>query len=969
MAVGVARWTSWPLAIQTAPAPSVGVTVQVEVTRRASGATESGSLAADAGSAAPPTSPAVVPNARVIVFSETTERKFREVARGRTGEGGTVFLAGVPEGPAWVLAEGKDSSRVSRRVVVSPNQRIQLELDTAHALGVTVLDDQGAPIHEATALVRDADTLPFGALTDAAGKASFDRLGGGKYRLEVYARGFEAAQRSGVDADIQITLRRLGGLGVSVVDGAGEAVEEAEVYIVGSSLWPARRLQTDKQGKADLPGLLSGIYDLRARKGGRVSAVASGIRLDRGEHRHVELRLGVGRFVPLRVKGEKPESLPIENAAVVVAEFGLSPFPLTARTNSRGHASVGPLAPGPAFVSVRAEGYVGRGAIPVPESPSEPLQVVLMRGATLNGSAVDQHGHAVAGARVEIIGFDTDGLPIAETPLIAAYRDTHFDFAMKPMPLIPAGELGVTVGHIPYVNEAQNSGGWTELPTDYRPWISDVEGRFKAHPVPPGRVRALVRHPAYVESLSEIVELGPGGEREVTVVLLEGGRLIGRVVDERGQPVGGARVVVASTHGAYERSLLSERDGMFRLAAVPHDVSVSLARAEDPTRFVWRGPVALKDGQEREIEFTLPNEREALAWRVVDSDDQPIDLAQVTLLSLSAEVPLRITRFTTEQGEIDLADAAGLELRVAVRAPGFVPISEQVRSAPAERVIVMQRGVRVEGRVTAVRGRVDVAGARVTLITDLRKDSTLSNSRGVFEFDQVPTGIATLRVAHDEYAGIEKRIKVERTGRRDRAFELEPIDLEPGATVSGVVLDAEGEPVARARVAVGFVASVLARGSLPAGTVITDEEGRFVLRGVGSGVHQVSAVGPDQRRGAERLDIEQGATVEGVTIELGEADEPEVIGPHAGGLAVSFGERDEPQGTRVVIVDVSAESEAERAGLQRGDVLSKVDGASVHSMRGAREKTNGKAGTDVVLVVVRRERRLSFRVRREALSR
>src|SRR5690606_2405108 len=174
---------------------------------------------------------------------------------------------------------------------------------------------------------------------------------------------------------------------------------------------------------------------------------------------------------------------------------------------------------------------------------------ILRAGGRLRGRVVDIHGHAIAGARVEVIGFDQDGLPIAETPLIAAYRDAHFDFAMKPIPLVPAGELGITLGHVPYVNEAQTSSGWTQLPADYSPWISDVEGRFTAHPVPPGRVRALVRHPGYVEALSEVVELGPGGEHEITVTMLEGARLVGRVVDTRGFPVADARISVSALRG------------------------------------------------------------------------------------------------------------------------------------------------------------------------------------------------------------------------------------------------------------------------------------------------------------------------------------------------------------------------------------------------------------------------------------
>ncbi len=974
--LGLARWSFWPLTLEDGELSPPGTTAALEVL--VSFRAETLGVAHDAGprqvpeagarSEPTPAEARVLEGATVRVYAESPDRRFALVGSGTTDADGSVSLRLAP-GPLWVLAEGPGTSRVSRRVVLREASRTRLLVTSARSLAVKVLDDERSPISGATVLVDDSDALPFGALTAADGVATFDRLGKGPYRVRVYARGFEAVERVGVSADLEIVLRKLGGLGVSVVDRTGTPVPEAEVYIVGSSLWPARRLLTDAEGKANLGGLLTGVYDLRARKGSLVSAVQSGVRLERGQRREVQLALGAGRYVRVRVTSDKPLSRPIANASVVLAEFGLSPFPMTARTNDDGSASIGPLSPGPAFLSVRAKGYVGRGAIPVDESSNEPMHIVLMKGGRLDGKVVDENGHAIAGARVEVIGLDTDGQPIAETPLLAAYRDAHFDFAMKPLPLIPAGELGVTVGHVPYVTEAGGGNtSFTDLPDDYQPWISDVEGRFSAHPVPPGRVRALVRHPAYVEGLSETVVLGPGGEQEVVVVLAEGGRLIGRVVDERGFPVANVRVVVAATSGSFERSLQSESDGMFRLSAVPRQISVSLARADAPTRFVWRETLVVTPGEEREREFVLPAQREDLDWKVVDEDDEPIDLAQVTVLSLQPEVPLRQTQFTREDGQVKIEDASGLSLRVNVRAPGFIPISEQLAKAPEERVIRLQRGVRVVGKVTAVRGHVEVAGARVTVVSGTHKDGTVTNARGAFEFEQVPKGRVTFEVSHDDYADATVEVRVEDTGRADRAFELPPIVLAEGAQLSGVVVDAEGEPVAGARVATQFMGTYLSRGSLPRGSVTSDDEGRFTLRGVAPGSVTVHAVSPAKGRGALQVLVEAGDELDDLTLELSE-EAPEEVLPDRGGFAVTFGERDEAGGVAVVIVDVAPESEAERAGLEAGDILLSVDGQRVRSMGAARRATSGRSGTDVVVRVLRGAREQSYRVRREALSR
>ena len=63
-------------------------------------------------------------------------------------------------------------------------------------------------------------------------------------------------------------------------------------------------------------------------------------------------------------------------------------------------------------------------------------------------------------------------------------------------------------------------------------------GTFRASPIPPGRVRAIVRHPSYLEGVSKMVSLAPSGEAHVKVVMGLGATLEGRVLDDRRQPLG-----------------------------------------------------------------------------------------------------------------------------------------------------------------------------------------------------------------------------------------------------------------------------------------------------------------------------------------------------------------------------------------------------------------------------------------------
>ncbi|HXN34172.1 MAG TPA: hypothetical protein VN894_20060, partial [Polyangiaceae bacterium] len=84
--------------------------------------------------------------------------------------------------------------------------------------------------------------------------------------------------------------------------------------------------------------------------------------------------------------------------------------------------------------------------------------------------------------------------------------------------------------------------------SDVEPWVTRADGTFRASPASPGRLRAIVRHPQFVEAQSEPVTLAPGGEVEVEIVMHGGGALEGRVVDAHNRPVE-ARVSVSATRG------------------------------------------------------------------------------------------------------------------------------------------------------------------------------------------------------------------------------------------------------------------------------------------------------------------------------------------------------------------------------------------------------------------------------------
>ena len=377
----------------------------------------------------------------------------------------------------------------------------------------------------------------------------------------------------------------------------------------------------------------------------------------------------------------------------------------------------------------------------------------------------------------------------------------------------------------------------------------------------------------------------------------------------------------------------------------------------------------MPEGGRANVEITLPEPRDALRVMVRDDSGRPVESAQVSVLSVDPAAPLRQTAFTSADGEAVIGDARGLDLRIVVDAPGFAVVARSVEHAGEQIQIDLARGVIVQGRVTAVRGRQPLEGASVTLVFEGRRVFALSDHDGAYRIRDVAPGPVHVVVSHPDYASAELQITVASTGRADRPQELPVIDLPEGGGVEGEVLDAQGKPVVGARVAAGIVPAFLPVGSLPPGMATTDGKGRFKLAGLAPGRVDVEAYAADLGRGMTRsVSVTAGHSTTGISIRLTAPvgdDDPAV----SGSIAVTLGERGEGDEIDVVIVHVAEGSEAERGGLRVGDIVMAVDGMEVADMHEARTRFSGSPSSDVVVEIFRNGQTLKLRVGREAVRR
>jgi protocatechuate 3,4-dioxygenase beta subunit len=900
------------------------------------------------------------------------------VRAAETDTAGSAELAELPRGVTWLLAEAPGHARASvRRELGAGTNRVDLKLQPEATTLVRVTDERGAPIAGATVLVSASDPLPYGALTEASGRALVKRLPPAPWTVKASAAGYESSERTNVSGEVTLALRRLATLRVRVEFADKRPAAGASVAIAGSTLWPARRTPADATGLAHISGLLEGAYDLEATLDGFVSQPHVGFELARGADADVTLVLEAGRFIHVVVSdGSADDAVSVPDADVVLTAGGVGSFPRLGRTGHDGKLTLGPIPHAPATLAARADGFVSSQLVAVPdEIGPEPVRIALIRGATLMGEVVDGRGFPVEGASIEVVGTDAFGLPVAETPFLAAFRNTHFDWAFSgPATLIPAGELGVMPGPVPPIPAA---GVRIEAGTDLwsladvpppliEAWVTRSDGRFTARPVTPGRVRAVARHPDYVEGASELVTLGPGGEARVKIVMLGGGSLAGRVLDDRSMPVEGAEVEVASTNTSLVRTALTASDGSFEFSGIPSRVVISVRRNETETRVALRKSAEIVEGKRTELDLVLPPLRDPVQIVVTGESDAPIELAEVTVLSLDPDVPLRETSFTDSEGATELMDGTGLPLRVVVEAPGFPRKAVVVDHAANTLRVTLSAGIIVEGTVTAVRGRSFVEGAFVTLLSEGSRRTTLTDAEGHYRIHDIAPGRAHLSVTHPDYARVDLDVVIEATGRADRAFELGAVDMSEPGGIEGEVVDEQGEPVSGARVSLGVAPAYLPAGALPPGVAQTDGNGRFVLEGVAEGVHVLDALSSVAGRGQARgVEVRTGRVTDGVRITLGPTGGDDLV--EGGNIALTLGERGTGTELEIVIVAVAPSGEAERAGVTAGDVIAGIDGTRPTSLSDARRRLSGRPGTDVVVELLRANDRIVLRIAREAV--
>jgi len=561
---------------------------------------------------------------------------------------------------------------------------------------------------------------------------------------------------------------RVDGEGRSIVgrvSAAGAAVAGARVLLAPDGGGPLRETVTRAGGGFAFGGLGAGQYAVRAVTGDAASSPVRAI--EAGESpaiAPVQLELSAGRAIAGRV---------IDDAGAALAEVpvrietdtgppGDDPLP-TIVASDRAGAFGALLFPAGYRLTASRPGYVLRRAPTVDargKAGPEPAKVVLelVRGARVLGKVVDPRGAAAAGARVRCLASAIEDLTVQTGPLPLAAEAAS-------MPSGAGRALGTT-----------------------RATVADRDGRFVIDDLIPGRYRVEVAHGGAEPFRSDEFVLAPGERHDVGKLALQPGfPVTGRIVDESGSPIDGARVVVgAGGASAASAGLVAVTDAGGSFALSLPAGSYRLA-ASAPGRGRAEAAVDVAAGSAPPaLQIKLVRAEATLEGLVRDDGGRPLARARLAVWPADALDPGATPGATPIAsgvadvgGHFRLTPIPAGDARLEIRHPDY-PTSVQAVTAGkyANLTVPFPGGIagEVKAKITGAaiaRGRLEAVGPGGAKATaDVKRD-------GTFRLLRLVPGHWRLTVVATGYRNAEQELEVPPSSNlgeasvRDLRVELE----------------------------------------------------------------------------------------------------------------------------------------------------------------------------------------------------
>jgi hypothetical protein len=712
----------------------------------------------------------------------------------------------------------------------------------------SVVDERGVPVPGATLEARplvpttagdafetqDDEAPPWRVTSQADGTFAWDTLPAGPLRIWVdrigYARTAFDVEVPARDLRLPIPLRFEINGEVSATFGQ-QMMANVDVRVEGSSLSPALRVHPQENGRFRVADLTDGVFAIEATLDFDGSA-ADGQHQRQSEQwasiplenvrpdRSIHLVMLPAHQVRVQVKNATGQ--PIAGAQIQVFREKVGVLGRSCVSDESGVCLINALIDGKYWAFAQAISALPlEGQSFFVAAADTKLELTLSSPGHLSGTIVDERGVAVPGAKIALVSRSGGGLVAAPESLAR--------------PHVPAQNVAVNVdprravvsddGANPRlfvtdsVPDYQIQRGTASATMDSAQVLllatSDASGAFELDGFLPGEYRVWIQHSAYAQpEPADFAWIAGEKLAPIQIVLYPGQTVSGRVMNDNGQPIAGAVVAVngvntASTdeRGAFD---LGRRRGRFEVRIWAQGY---LGEVEE-----------LKIGKEPLVrDYRLESAQQRLVVRVSDRLGVALAQAHVEVREPQGKMP-DFDDWTDASGVATFDALARGAVHLVVTHDDYAMVAREVKVDEANDLIevALSRGFDLNVEVVDGRSREPIADCEVE-VADLVH---ACDGEGRVEFRRLIAQRTFLQVQAPDYC--PQRYTLEPEDLREGANGSVRLELVRSATLIGIVLDHEREPVARAAISLTLRDGSIVR-------TLSQKDGRFELRGVPDG--------------------------------------------------------------------------------------------------------------------------------------
>jgi protocatechuate 3,4-dioxygenase beta subunit len=793
-----------------------------------------------------------------ITVKAGEEKRILGFAPVKADEQGMFELNDLPPGDLRLLVRGNAGERIHEKNLkiesnsVSPELKIQLEKGSS--ISGVVVDDRGTTLTDVLVYYPGSDAFAS-ALTGKDGTFNLPRIGKGRRNIFALAHDKAVVKEQDVEPgtrNIRMVLHSGASVtGIVRAQSTNQPLKDARISILTGDLsGPDRIANSLGQYQAHyLPEAQAA--SLMAAAAGFSSRKSQELDLKPGGDYVVDFLLKSGGSISGHV-WEEGTGKPIHGASV--HDFFPNYFE-PVFTDDNGFFRVEHLPAGSESLNVNREGYISPRARRFLIKEGEEItgaDFFMVKEARISGRVINQKEEPIFGVKVS-----------GSWGLFQRIQDN-----------------------------AQN-----QTQTDHEGRYT-LPGLISSEPV---TLSAL--HEDYAPAKMGPFQLKSGEERtNVDIIMTQGGSIKGRVMNEKGISLSGSEIAHTSdtidfiganigiAMGMIMRGqfIPANDDGEYEIKRLAPGNYTVLARSEG---FVseFRQNVVVREGETTDkVDFKLKTAA-ALAGRVKNDKGEMIDKAEVMAMAIDFQSPVVGFDRTDENGRFRIEGLAPRSYMVFVERKPYPQLQNMNVTAPNENLeLILESGGAIRGRVLDNKTKKPVENYKIfaefTTMgpfgmgamggqQQLNRSTDINDPEGMFELTGLKEGKYSLKVRAGGYAEeVKKGVQV-KNGETVDGIE---IGLKAGSKVEGrVITGSDKAPIPGVLVKPSDEGSKIMGVDISQfdfqpleGNVITDDDGRFRLQNLSSGLNTLEAKKEGFLDGKKMVFVLPGQDMKDVEIEL-----------------------------------------------------------------------------------------------------